>query len=237
MKRKKIITDIAMTVLLLLLMAYELIGSRAHEWFGTGMLIMFILHHILNRKWTASIRKGRYTPFRILQTLLVLLILASILCSIVTGIMMSRYIFDFLPGTGGMGQARILHMLAAYWGFVWMSLHLGLHWNRMIGMVQKERKNTGYAKVWILRIIGAGIAAYGVYAFVIRGIGSYMFLHSLFVFFDYEEPLLLFYADYIAVMGLFVWIGHYLAKWLGTIPGKKTRKRQDRPDEEEQEDR
>ena len=64
-----------------------------------------------------------------------------------------------------------------------------------------------------------------------------MFLHSLFVFFDYEEPLLLFYADYIAVMGLFVWIGHYLAKWLGTIPGKKTRKRQDRPDEEEQEDR
>ena len=75
MKTKKIITDIAMTVLLLLLMAYELIGSRAHEWFGTGMLIMFILHHILNRKWTASIRKGRYTPFRILQTLLVLLIL------------------------------------------------------------------------------------------------------------------------------------------------------------------
>lgn len=144
MKTKKIITDIVMTVLLLLLMAYELIGSRAHEWFGTGMLVMFILHHILNRKWTVSMHKGRYTPFRVLQTVLVLVILASILCSIVTGIMMSRYVFDFLPGAGGMGRARILHMLSAYWGFIWMSLHLGLHWNRMLGMAQKGSKTTGH---------------------------------------------------------------------------------------------
>ncbi len=184
MKTKKIITDIVMTVLLLLLMAYELIGSRAHEWFGTGMLVMFILHHILNRKWTVSMHKGRYTPFRVLQTVLVLVILASILCSIVTGIMMSRYVFDFLPGAGGMGRARILHMLSAYWGFIWMSLHLGLHWNRMLGMAQKGSKTTGHIKVWVSRIIGAAIAAYGVYAFVIRGIGNYMFLRSLFVFFD-----------------------------------------------------
>ena len=221
MKTKKIITDIVMTVLLLLLMAYELIGSRAHEWFGTGMLVMFILHHILNRKWTASMHKGRYTPYRVLQTVLVLVILASILCSIVTGIMMSRYVFDFLPGAEGMGRARILHMLSAYWGFIWMSLHLGLHWNRMLGMAQKGSKTTGHIKVWVFRIIGAAIAAYGVYAFVIRGIGNYMFLRSLFVFFDYEEPLLLFYVDYIAVMGLFVWIGHYLAKGLGNLSRKR----------------
>ena len=165
--------------------------------------------------------KGRYTPFRVLQTVLVLVILASILCSIVTGIMKSRYVFDFLPGAGGMGRARILHMLSAYWGFIWMSLHLGLHWNRMLGMAQKGSKTTGHIKVWVSRIIGAAIAAYGVYAFVIRGIGNYMFLRSLFVFFDYEEPLLLFYVDYIAVMGLFVWIGHYLAKGLGNLSRKR----------------
>ena len=39
----KIITDIAMTVTLLLLMAYSLVGEAAHEWLGIGMFVLFIL--------------------------------------------------------------------------------------------------------------------------------------------------------------------------------------------------
>ena len=31
-----------------------------------------------------------------------------------------------------------------------------------------------------------------------------MLLRSRFVFFDFEEPLIFFYLDYIAVMGLFI---------------------------------
>lgn len=45
-KRKlQILTDLTMTVLLPLLMTYELIGSDIHEWFGMGMFVLFILHH------------------------------------------------------------------------------------------------------------------------------------------------------------------------------------------------
>ena len=54
MKQKtilKIVVDIGMTVMLLFLMAYELIGEAAHEWLGIGMFVLFIIHHILNRKW------------------------------------------------------------------------------------------------------------------------------------------------------------------------------------------
>lgn len=58
---------------------------------------------------------------------------------------------------------------------------------------------------------GGGFA-YGVYAFAKRSIPSYLFLQAQFVFFDFEEPLILFFLDYLAAMGLFVWIGHYLAK-------------------------
>ncbi len=39
-----------------------------------------------------------------------------------------------------------------------------------------------------------------------------MSLQNPFVFFDFEEPLIFFFLDYLAVMGLFVWAGHYLAK-------------------------
>ena len=46
----KIVTDFCMTVLLMLLMAFELIGRTAHEWIGAGMFVLFILHHIFNIK-------------------------------------------------------------------------------------------------------------------------------------------------------------------------------------------
>ena len=44
-----------------------------------------------------------------------------------------------------------------------------------------------------------------------------MLLRSHFVFFDYEEPLVFFYLDYIAVMGLFLLIGNYACAGLRMI--------------------
>ena len=71
------------------------------------------------------------------------------------------------------------------------------------------RKSSAVRK-WTGRILALIIAGYGIYAFAKRDIGDYMFLRSHFVFFDYEEPLLFFYMDYIAVMGLFVFLGYYV---------------------------
>ena len=42
--------DIAMTVLLPMMMAYSLIGEAFHEITGTALLVLFIVHHILNRR-------------------------------------------------------------------------------------------------------------------------------------------------------------------------------------------
>lgn len=47
-----------------------------------------------------------------------------------------------------------------------------------------------------------------------------------FCFFDYEEPLVFFYLDYIAVIGLFIWIGNYACAGLRMIGrGGKSRRR------------
>ena len=216
----KIITDILMTVILLLLMAYSLVGEAAHEWLGIGMFALFILHHVLNSSWSRNLRKGKYTPFRILQTALVMLVLMSMLGSTISGIVLSRYALAFLPITGGQLWARTLHMLSAYWGFMLMSLHLGLHWNIMLAMAKKMVKKPSVPRTWTLRNAGCLIAAYGAYAFVRRGIGRYMTLQDQFVFFDFSEPLILFLLDYMAIMGLFVFIGHYLAKVLTNSQAK-----------------
>lgn len=206
-QKLKMTVDLLMTVALLLLMPYEMIGEAAHEWIGAAMFLLFILHHILNRKWTGHLLKGRYTPFRILQTILVVLILVSMLGSMASGILLSRHIFSFLKIRGLTSLARNLHMICAYWGFVLMSVHLGLHWSMMVGIAGKRAGKPSAKRRWIARTAAMAVAVYGAYAFVKRGIADYMLMRVHFVFFDYEEPVLLFLLDYLAAMGLFVFIG------------------------------
>ena len=213
-QQAKIAVDIFMTLCLLFLMPYELIGEAIHEWIGAGMFLLFILHHILNRKWTGNLTTGRYKPLRIIQTILVMLILVCILGSMASGIILSRHVFDFLEIRGLSAPARVIHMTCAYWGFVLMSLHLGIHWGMMMGMAGKIFPKPSKARNWILRLAGIGIAGYGIYAFIKRDILSYLLMQVQYVFFNFEEPVIFFILDYMAAMGLFVFIGYYFRKGL-----------------------
>lgn len=209
----KIGTDIAMTAALLLLMAYSLIGEKAHEWIGVGMFLLFVLHHILNGKWSSNLLKGKYTVLRIWQTVLVAAVLLCMAGSMISGIVLSYHVFRFLPVHGVYNWARTMHLLCSYWGFVMMSLHLGFHWCMMMAMVKKHMGTSGAIYTWLLRTVAIVIALYGVFAFVHRDFGSYMLLKNEFVFFNFEEPLIFFFLDYLAVMALFVFIGHYVTEF------------------------
>ena len=210
MLRTKLAIDAGMTLALLLLMAYSLVGEAAHEWIGMGMFLLFVTHHILNRRWLSAVPNGRYTPIRTLQTVLVGLLLLCMIGSMVSGILLSRHVFAFLPKHGGYELSGKLHLLCSYWGFVLMSLHLGLHWNGILSLARKHCPPSKL-RTWILRIAGYLFAAYGVIAFVKRDVWRYLLLQSHFVFFDYTEPLLAFFVDYLAIMGLFLLLGFLLS--------------------------
>lgn len=221
----KIVVDVWMTAALLFLMTYNMLGDAFHEWLGAGMLVLFLLHHILNFKWSRAIFRGKYTAYRVLQTALVLLILLTMLGSLVSGIILSRHVFTFLGIDGGRSFARTLHLVCAYWNLVLLSFHLGLHWNSMMAMAKRASGKPSATRTWVLRILAFLVAGYGVVAFVNRDIGSYMTLRTQFVFFDYEEPLFLLLADYLAIMGLFVFMGHYVATALRGLGKKQARKK------------
>ena len=146
MKKFRIIIDVLMTIALLFLMAYNLIGDVTHEIIGTAIMILFLVHHIMNRKWIKSVFKGKYTPFRMVQTILVILVFITMLAQMISGIILSKYIFSFVDLNGFTSVARTMHLLGAYWGFVFMSLHLGLHWNMMIIPVTKRLKKESKSK-------------------------------------------------------------------------------------------
>lgn len=210
----KILIDILMSLALLFLMGYHLWGEVLHEWVGAGMLLLFIAHHILNGHWHKSLFKGKYNTMRILTLCIDILVLVSMLAQMYSGIVMSRYVFDFLPPIGGMSLARRLHILGAYWGYILMSLHLGLHWNMILGMSRKVIgiKTKSKIRSIIVFIAGLMIAGYGVWSFISRDFSTYLLLQSEFVFLDYSESKILFYIDYLAFMGLCIFMSHYITK-------------------------
>ena len=205
----KIWIDIGMTICLLLLMPYSLLSETAHEWIGMAMLVLFISHHILNRKWLLSIGKGKYNAFRVIQTVLVIIMFFLMMGSMISGILLSNHIFKEIEISGSYMTARQVHMFCAYWGLVVMSLHLGLHWNIVVVMAGRLWENPSAIRKWVARAVAIVISGYGLYAFYRRQIGDYLLMRMHFAFYDYEEGVFPFLIDYLAVMILMAFIGYY----------------------------
>ncbi len=225
----KIILDFLMTAVLLVLMAFQITRQELHEWFGAGMLVLFLVHNILNFKWYKNLFKGRYTMFRVLQTVIDLTVLISMLCLAYSGMLMSRYALSFIPLDGSMALARQMHMAASYWGFVLMSIHAGMHYGMLVGMAGKAVKDRRIPKaaVWVLRVLAILIATYGAVCFYRADIISYMLFINRFAFFDFEQSTVFVFTEYAAMMGLWIWFSYYLAKILKKISSVKVRKEGD----------
>lgn len=221
----KIALDVLMTLALLFLMGYQFWGDAPHEWVGVGTFVLFTVHHLLNGSWHKSLLRGKYTPMRVLMLCIDALVLTAMLLQLYSGIVMSRHVFSFLEIKGGMMLARRLHILGAYWGFALISLHLGLHWNMLMGMAKKRfgMVKPSKSRAIVLFLSGLVIAAYGLVVFLHRELPSYMLLQNEFVFLDYDELKLLFYLDYLAMMGLFVFLAHYLTRAFKKLSAHKTR--------------
>lgn len=214
----KIIIDICMTILLFVLMAFHYVGLQWHEVTGAAMLVLFILHHILNRNWYKALGKGKYRSSRVLLIVVDVVLLVDMLLLMFSGIAMSRYVFQFLDLPVSKAWAREMHMTASYAGFLLMGFHIGLHYGMILGMVKKMFSVTGTKKntvlTWILRGMAVLIAIYGTHALYTRKFVDYISQKVMFAFFDYEEPVIYFILDYVAIMGLMIFISYYLQQFL-----------------------
>ena len=217
MKKAKMTIDILMVVILLLLMAYSMVGENTHEVIGLGMFALFLVHHIINRKWWTSLFRGRYHPARVLNTIVNVILAAVMLLQPVSGVLMSKYVLKSVRIRGA-GRLRSIHMTIAYWGFVLLAFHLGLH---LRTITVSFRKKLGRGVATVILILTTVIAGYGAYAFIKRGIGDYLFMKVGFAFFDTGKSTVLFLLDYAAVMVLIAGIGYFIQNGLMKLQKRK----------------
>ena len=200
------IVDAAMTVLLLLLMAYQVTGELAHEWIGMGMTALVIIHQILNRRWYGGMFKRKYKPYRMLTTALNILLLAIFALTAFCGMSMSSYAVPFLYGMAPVSFVRRMHLSMSHWAFVLMGLHLGVHVPMMTAGL-KLRKRTKAALTCIFTCIG-GI---GLYLFLRNGMPDYLFFRVPFAFLDYEKAGWLVFLENLVMLLAWACAGFWLS--------------------------
>ena len=235
-QRLRMSIDITMTILSIILMGgnYLFPAEIVHEILGVGLFVLWNVHIFFYLRWYGAIFKGKYNPYRVMQTVINCCILLCTIFLMISGIILSNHLFTFLNIQSGLGFARIAHLLASHWYYLFMSLHIGLH----VGMITnkmrhpapinchpelvsgsstnempKQVRHDKLRKI-IPRIILALACAYGLYAFITRGVWKYLILSQQFFFFDLERGYILLAMDYISIIILFATISHFIAKLL-----------------------
>ena len=196
--------DIMMTLVSIVLMGgnYLFLADIVHEILGVALFVLWTVHIALNRRWYGAIFKGKYNPYRIMQTVINCCILLCTIFLMISGIILSNHLFTFLNIQSGLGFARIAHLLSSHWYYLFMSLHIGLHMGRLFQNVA--------AKIFP-RIILVLVCAYGLYAFIARGVWKYLVLKQQFFFFDLERGYIFFAMDYISIIILFAVVSRVVA--------------------------
>ena len=214
--------DILMTLLSIILMGGTVLfpDDRIHQICGISLIVLWVVHIVLNRRWYSSLFKGKYQPYRIMQLVVNCGVLICALLLMISGLLMAWFIPADWVG-GALGFARTTHLLASHWYYIFMAFHIGLHGAMIVRIAlqsstssatQNSRTNSSNTKIIALRIICILISLYGVYAFIARGLWKYMFGLQQFFFFDFERSYVLFAIDYISIIVLFATAAYYAEK-------------------------
>ena len=127
--------DLIAAGLLLLGLAYWWLGNTVHELVGHGHVFA---RHRAQCLQSALVRQDlqRETSGRGLFNIgITLLLLIAMLALLVTSVLISNTLSDFMSAYGGF-TVRQIHTLAAYWVLVIVSIHLGLRWPMIMGVAR-----------------------------------------------------------------------------------------------------
>ena len=205
----KRVVDACMIVLLLFLIAYQVTGGTLHEWLGIATALVLILHHALNFKWISSLFKGKYNAYRVATVVVNALLLSSVVPTALCGLAMSAhaapFLYDFLPGA----FARRYHLAMSFWTFLLVGLHLGLHIPALTARFRWNGKVKNSLAATFTVLSGVGF-----WLFDKNRIPDYIFFRTHFAFLDYEKAAVLVFAENLAILAAFAFLGASCASLL-----------------------
>lgn len=225
MLRLRFFTDAVSAALIALSTAYFFTGKALHEWLGLFAVLILIFHNALNRRWWKKPLAGTFSAQKGVVFALNAALALSVVAVAVSGAMLSRHIFPFVPSGGGL-FARNLHTTSAAWLFVLSAAHAGLHAPFFAGALKnlfrlkksvpapREKTAAKTAARLVVPALGVALAICGVFAFLRRSMGQKLTAEASFDPFAFGDALPRFLFDYGCIAALFFVIGAALRKIL-----------------------
>ena len=214
----RIILDLCMAIILLCAYAYRITGDVAHEWLGVSVSVLFIAHNVINYRWYKNIVKGAYTARRVIMTTANVLLALAMATLVIAGFMQSRTVLSFLNLPGDM-NLRQIHTTAAYWALPLIGVHIGLNWGMAIAGIRKmlNINSVNPACAIIMRILVVAFVVFGIWSSFDRDMFAKLFLGFSFDYWPPERPFVLFFAETLSIMGIYVFAAYYLMKRFSLI--------------------
>lgn len=214
---KRLVLPAAMAGLLLLALAYWWLENLPHEISGTVLFSLLGWHLAVNRTWFRNLLRGRYDTRRTITLVLHLLLIANMLALLITSVVISKSVFEFLSIPDSI-YLRDVHWFAAYWVMVIVGVHLGLHWSRVMAMVRTTFRLSpaNSARTLVLRIAAAALAGFGVWSFTVLGVWAKLTITYSLDFWDFTAAVTPFFGHWAGVVSLPAIITHYGMMVLGS---------------------
>ena|GEM_PF-1363517 len=186
-RTKKLAVDITMMLLFPFLMAYQVADGLVHLVLGLVLAVCFVAHVLLELPFFRSLKRGNWTPVRLLVTVTAILLGSAIMVMTISGLMVSGWFGSLLLG-------RSLHLVSTAWAYLLMAFHIGIHAFSLL----KGRKG---AIIMCLSML------WGVYGCIHEAFGSRLVYATAFAYFSHG---LVFGLDYLGIAMAGVCLGAFV---------------------------
>lgn len=204
--------DAILLVVLLGLMGFHLWGEIYHEWLGVSFFIVTMIHLVFNKHKSKYIFTGERNAFRNVKLVFNISVGIFFMIALISGIMLSRHVVPNIPIHNPSNLVRKIHMTSVYWGVIFASVHLGVHWKLLSNFFMKilNVRNGSFLPKFIMPYVFVLISICGVKNFIQRDISSYLLMKVDFSFFNFDEPKSFFYMGFLSMIVCF----SYMTRWL-----------------------
>lgn len=213
----KLTLDLAMTALLVVVMACRITGETVHGRLGMVLLTLFIVHNIVNRRWYTTLFKGRYNYVRFCNNAVNVALLAAMLVTMLSGIFIAK---NILPAAYDYGRSfRQIHAAAHHWSLLLAGAHLGLYWGVILAPLLKliGPLARGMILKAVLRCLAVLIILGGIKAAVAKDMGAKLVMYYSFSFWDADTPAGLYILDYVLLMAACACLVYYLLRLIKKV--------------------
>lgn len=201
--------NLTMVSLVLLALANELITNLTHEILGVIFCGIILGHNLLNSAWYKSFLKRRMSIKNTLNLFLNAFLMLSLITIVVTGVMTSEDLFDFL-GFKSTPFLQGLHVASAYWFTIFLGMHLGIHWARFTKSITFEFADSNLK--YLRLVLTLFVVALGIYASFERGVGDKLFMRAEFDYWNFKKDVVGFFVYTLSIMGLYAILTNYFLK-------------------------